>query len=332
MFRVWIQRLFWVVRLAWGCFITYFIASRSAMSLPYGSADVEAWSLIFAVGWTPMLLWPTRKKFARAAWAWCVFVCLPGIISMLDQITGLGFPRAIYWPLAVTLACGTILRSWLIEARKMVAFGMGDSVLRDRSGRKADWTFRHDGLEIAVDLVKRELRMRARSADWKAAGGEWRSGSIEMNRPLLECSLSCHAVKKWVHQTTTATATGMTSGGELVNLTVPTGGIVVEQMTGRYHLKVQHEKTRWHGSLDNCDYISKSRDTGDPELSISMPDLPKHAGKRVAEEWSTKVGPMIAALEKTFKTELIAQHRAAAEEAFLHNERAAVGTIRSPLR
>jgi hypothetical protein len=333
MFWVWIERLFWVARLAWGCFVTYFIASRSAIFLPYMPGNVAAWSLIIVIGWTPMLLWPTRAKIAKAAWAWCVLVCLPSIVLMLSMMTGQPFPEAMYWPLAATLACGPILRSWPIKARKMIAFGMGASVLHDRSGRKADWTFRDDGLEIAVDLVRRELRMRARNADWKPAGGEWQTGAIEMNRPLLECSLDCHAVTKSVSQTTTATATGMTSGGEFVHMTVPTGSIVVQHLTGRYHLKVQHETIRWEwrsrgvvrqadGSLHNSGYISKNRDTGNPELSIAMPDLPKRAGERLADEWSAKVAPMIAALEKTFEAELDAQHRAATEEAFLRNERA----------
>lgn len=50
------------------------------------------------------------------------------------------------------------------RVRRDMGFSKGESALRDKSGRMADWIFTADGLQIAVDLTAGELRVRARRA------------------------------------------------------------------------------------------------------------------------------------------------------------------------
>jgi len=336
MFWVGMKRILWLARMAWGFYATYYIWNRGPLVAQFGSLDrFAAWTFIVLFAWTPMLIPPTRGKIFKAFWAWAVFVYLPDALHALRSAAGVALPRPMYWPLALTLACGPIVLPWLAKARQSLQYWMGRSILRDGSGRKADWTFSDDGLEIAVDLANKEFRIRARSAKWKVEEGDYRVGPVDAAMPLLECSLHCAEETKTAHYRTGDMAMGMTPGGQPVSVLVNTGTYSKDVPTGRYGLIVTRYLANWEmygggvwrqhdGSLLNLGSVIKKSDfDGGSKLFVDIPDLPKRVGARLAKEWGEKAAPMIAEFQKAFEAALLAERKAEAEDAFLRDERAA---------
>lgn len=330
------RRILWIARVAWGCYATYYIWTGGPLVASLGRMDrFSAWTFIVVCGWGPMLFPPTFPKVAKTAWGWAASIYLPNALNAIYYSTGFMWPKSLYWPLALTLAWGPLLLPWLLQASRSLAFWMGASVKRDRGGRKADWTFSDEGLEIAVDLANREFRLRAKRARWKERGGDWHVGPVDMTRPLLECSLRCDAITKTVYRQTGVQGSGMTADGMHVNVFVPTGGVSSEVPTGRYALRVAHHAATWEmvgggvsrqhdGSLRHAGFLNKKTDfTGGATLEVEMADLPKRVGSRLAAAWSSGAAPKIAELQKSFEAQLLAERKAAAEDAFLRDERAA---------
>ena len=333
---LWMSRMLWIARVAWGCCVTYCVWTGSPIVASLGRMDrFSAWTLIVLVGWGPMLFPPTVPKVAKMAWGWAASIYLPNALNALYYATGFQWPKPLYWPLALALAWGPAVFPWLARARRSLAFWGGASALRDAAGRKADWTFSDDGLEIAIDLARRELRLRAKRARWREAGGDWNVGPVEMARPLLECSLRCDATMKTVYNQTGVQGAGMTANGQPVSVFVPTGGTISQAPTGRYTLSVEHREAAWKvvgggvfrrhdGSLSHLGTLRKeSLNIGGPKLAVEMAGLPKRVGAKLAAAWGKDAAPKIAALQKSFEAELLAERKAADEDAFLRDERAA---------
>lgn len=293
---LWLIRLLWLARFAWGCYFTHYVWVGGPLIASLGRMDrMSAWSFIVLFGWGPMLFPLNLSKVVRAAWGWGVSILLPNGFAALYAMTGVLAPPLLYWLLLPTVAWGPLLFPWLVRARRFLVFWAGPSALRDEAGRKADWTFSDDGLEIAVDLARREFRFRARLARWRDGGGEWHVSSVQMTRPLLECSLRCEAATRAVYRPTGFQGRGMTPDGQPVTMFVETGGSMSSVRTGRYILSVEHRESTWRiigetvsrrhdGSLSYVGSLRKdASDLAKSKLSIEMADLPKRVGGAVIE-------------------------------------------------
>jgi hypothetical protein len=324
----------WMLRMIWGGLFTFLmlaLASSEQWLGPGGKDSLAIWSCIMLFGWGPALLPLTLSRFFGAVWAWVVAIVLPATFGAPFGSTSDPHLGATFWGTLIAVGFGPLLIQTALGARKNAAFALGRSVLRDEAGRRADWTFQGDGVEVAVDLVRKELRIRARRAHWRETTGEWNLGPVEMKRPLLECAVKIVAEKKTAWRTIGATAP-VTVNGIPTTVFVPTDSVGQEVYTGKYDLAVEHRKVSWEfkrggvsrmpdGSLFHAGGPSKQRSS--EAMEIELRGLPKKFGDKLAEAWELEVGPKIAALAAQEWDAFVARNRAELEDAFLRDESAA---------
>lgn len=326
--------MFWTLRMIWGGLFTFLmlaLASSEQWLGPGGKDSLAIWSCIIVLGWGPALLPLTWGRFFGAIWAWVVAIVLPATFGAPFGSTSDPHLGATFWCVLLVVGFGPLLIQAARAARKNAAFAFGRSVLRDEAGRKADWTFQGDGVEVAVDLVRNELRIRAHRAHWREAPGEWNFGPVEMTRPLLECGVKIIPVKKTVWRTIGATAPASVNGVP-ATVFVPTDTVGQEVYTGKYDLAVEHRKVSWEskkggvsrmpdGSLFHAGGPSKQR--ASEAFEIELRGLSKKFGHKLAEVWEVEVGPRIAALAEQEWNAFVARNRAELEDAFLRDESSA---------
>lgn len=326
--------MFWILRMVWGGLFTFLMLALASSEqwLGPGSKDSLAiWSCIMVLGWGPALLPLTLSRFFGAVWAWVVAIVLPATFGAPFGSTSDPHLGSTFWGTLIAVGFGPLLIQAARAARKNAAFAFGRSVLRDEAGRRADWTFQGDGLEVAVDLVRKELRIRARRAHWRETTGEWNFGPVEMTRPLLECAVNIVAEKKTAWRTIGATAP-VTVNGIPTTAFIPTDTVGQEVYTGKYDLAVEHRKVSWEskrggvsrmpdGALFHAGGPSKKR--ASEAFEIELRGLPERFGQKLSETWEFEVAPRIAALAAQEWEAFVARNRTELEDAFLRDESAA---------
>jgi hypothetical protein len=314
----------WLLRSAWGCLFTVFLLSKGSGVLWRMFGDTLAWrvGVIAVLGFGPALFPLGRGKVLGLVWG------LAASFVLLGQ-PGLDAPTyllAAWGPLILSTAIGEWMR-----ARRDMGFSKGNSVLRDQTGRAADWTFEADGLEIAMDFAHQELRIRARRARWFDESFKSTQGPVTLIRPLLECSFQWREVKKTEHLGTVAYAYGTTHSGESVRMSVPQEGYSTEYATGEYHLGIDHCATDWQlGS----NYVSRSADgslqyhgrverkLGKRDITVDLGPLSKDVSAKLRAQWASKVEPKIAELDASFKASRLAEAEAVAKDQYMRDESA----------
>lgn len=286
--------------------------------------DSLAWrvGIIAVVGFGPALFPLGRGKVLGFAWG------IAASFALLGQ-PGLDAPTyllAAWGPLILSTAIGEWQR-----ARRDMGFSKGKSVLRDINGRAADWTFEADGLEIAMDFVHQELRIRARRARWFDESFQSTQGPVTLIRPLLECAFQWREVKKTEHHGTVAYAYGTTHSGESVRMPVPQEGYSTEYATGEYHLGIDHRATDWKlegnyvlraadGSLQYHGRVE--RKAGKRDITVDLGPLSKDVSAKLRAHWASTVEPRIAELEAAFKASRLAEAEAVAKDQYMRDESA----------
>ena len=220
------------------------------------------------------------------------------------------------------------------RVRRDKGFGKAESVLRDKAGRMADWTFEADGLEIAVDLAAGELRVRARRAQWSDVSSSFNEGPVNLIRPLLECSVGFSKVVKTEHRGTLANVYGRTYSGESISVSVPQPGHSIEYETGECRMVIEHCSTEWKVKQDyvlrwgdgSLRYHGRvERTAGARNIKVELGPLPKDVSAELLAQWESSAKPKIAALEATFKSSVLAKAETVAVDKFLLDEKARAG-------
>lgn len=317
-----------LLRAAWGCLFVALSLSTVGEVFWRSLSDGLVWRvvLIATVGFGPLLFPIGNVKFLCYVWGFL------GSFLLLEQyyVDATNYVLVAWGPLMLVTVGGEWLR-----VRRDMGFSKGESVLCDQTGRRADWTFQADGLEIAVDLAARELRVRARRARWYDASFSANDGPVTLRRPLLECAFELQEVQKTEYRGTVANVYGRTYSGESLCVSVPQEGYAVEYMTGEVCLVIAHSPAEWQVSNDRVSrWIDNSlqyhgrveRKAGGRDITVELGPLPKDVSAKLRTQWKSAAEPQIAALEATFKSSLLAEAEAAAMDTFLRAERARADT------
>lgn len=317
-----------LLRVIWGCLIT--AVSLSAVGEVFLGLFGDVWVskvvFIAAVGFGPLLFPLERLKLLCFFWG---FLGSFYLLGRYPPAEGLAYLLVAWGPLIFVVAGG----GWN-RVRRDMGFSKGESVLRDKRGRMADWTFTADGLEIAVDLAAGELRVRARCAQWSDASSSFNTGPVTLTRPLLECSFQFDAVKKTEHRGTLTNVYGRTYNGEPICVSVPQPGHSSEYATGEMRMVIDHRSTEWRVAQD---YVLRWRDdslryhgrvertSGSRNITVELGPLPKDVSAELQAQWESSAKPKIATLEAAFKSSLLAKAETVAVDKFLLDEKARAG-------
>lgn len=317
-----------LLRVIWGCLIT--AVSLSAVGEVFlglfGNVWVSKVVFIAAVGFGPLLFPLGRLKLLCFFWG---FLGSFYLLGRYPPAEGLAYLLVAWGPLIFVVAGG----GWN-RVRRDMGFSKGESVLRDKTGRVADWTFTADGLEIAVDLAAGELRVRARRAQWSDASSSFNTGPVTLTRPLLECSFQFNAVKKTEHRGTLTNVYGRTISGDSICVSVPQPGHSIEYATGEMRVVVDHRSTEWRVAQDyvlrwgdgSLRYHGRvERTSGARNISVELGPLSKDVSAKLLAQWESLATPKIAALEAAFKSSLLAKAETVAVDKFLLDEKARAG-------
>jgi hypothetical protein len=317
-----------LVRVVWGCLITALSLSavgEVVLGL-FGNVWVSRVVFIAAVGFGPLLFPLGSLKLLCFFWG---FLGSFYLLGRYPPAGGMAYLLAAWGPLIAVAAADRWSRG-----RRDMGFSKGESVLRDKSGRMADWTFQADGLEIAVDLAAGELRVRARRAHWSDASSSFNEGPVTLIRPLLECSLGFSEVVKTEHRGTLANVYGRTISGESICVSVPQPGHSIEYATGEMRVVIDHRSTEWRVAQDyvlrwgdgSLRYHGRvERTPGARNISVELGPLPKDVSAKLLAQWESSATPKIAALEAVFKSSLLAKAETVAVDNFLLDEKARAG-------
>lgn len=317
-----------LLRAAWGCLFAALMLSSLGDVFWRLLGDSFAWRIvaIAAVGFGPLLFPLGSLKLLCFLWG---FLGSFYLLGRHDPAQGLAYLLVAWGPLIFVAAAG----GWN-RVRRDKGFGKGASVLRDKAGRMADWTFTADGLEIAVDLAAGELRVRARRAQWSDASSSFNEGPVTLIRPLLECSVAFSKVVKTEHRGTLANVYGRTYSGEPISVSVPQPGHSIEYETGEMRVVIDHRSTDWTVKQDyvlrwgdgSLRYHGRvERTTGARDIKVELGPLPKDVSAELQAQWESSAKPKIAALEATFKSSLLAKSETVAVDKFLLDEKARAG-------
>jgi len=317
-----------LLRAAWGCMFAVLSLSPvgDVLLRLFGNNIVSKVVVIAAVGFGPLLFPLGSLKLLYFLWG---FLGSFYLLGRHDPAQGLAYVLVAWGPLIFVAAGG----GW-IRVRRDKGFGKGESVLRDKSGHMADWTFTADGLEIAVDLTAGELRVRARRAQWSDASSSFNEGPVTLIRPLLECSLRFSEVVKTEHRGTLANVYGRTYSGEPISVSVPQPGHSIEYETGEVRMVIDHLSTEWRMAQDyvlrwgdgSLRYHGRvERMSGARNIQVELGPLPKDVSAKLQAQWESTAKPKIVALEATFKSSLLAKAETVAVDKFLLDEKARAG-------
>lgn len=317
-----------LLRVVWGCLIT--AVSLSAVGEVilglFGNVWVSRVVFIAAVGFSPLLFPLGSLKLLCFLWG---FLGSFYLLGRHVPAEGLAYLLVAWGPLIFVAA----IDGWE-RVRSDMGFSKGESVLRDKSGRMADWTFTADGLEIAVDLLAEELRVRARRARWTDASLSVNDGPVTLTRPLLECSCHFDAVMKTEHRGSLANVYGRTYNGEPICVSVPQPGHSVEHATGEMRFVIEHFPTEWKLSSD---YVLRWSDDslryqgrverlpGVRKIKVELGPLPKDVSTKLRAEWESSAKPKISAIEAALKSSMLAKAETVAIDRYLLDEKAQAG-------
>lgn len=317
-----------LLRVVWGCLITALSLSAVGEVILglFGNVLVSRVIFIAAVGFGPLLF--PLGSLKLLCYFWGVFGSFY-LLGGYPPTEGLAYLLVAWGPLIFVVAGG----GWN-RVRRDMGFSKGESVLRDKRGRMADWTFTADGLEIAVDLAAGELRVRARRARWSDASSSFNEGPVTLIRPLLECSLGFSEVVKTEHRGALANVYGRTYNGEPICVSVPQPGHSSEYATGEMRMVIDHRSTEWRVAQD---YVLRWRDdslryhgrvertSGSRNITVELGPLPKDVSAELQAQWESSAKPKIATLEAAFKSSLLAKAETVAVDKFLLDEKARAG-------
>lgn len=316
-----------LLKVIWACLVTTLSlgpVGEFFLGL-FGNIFVARVVVIAAVGFGPMLFPLGNGKLFFFIWGFL------GSFLMLDRRDAdkLTYLLVAWGPL-ISIAA---VSEWL-RIRRDRGYSKGESVLRDKSGRMADWTFTADGLEFAVDFTAGELRVRARHAKWSDATFVSNEGPVTLMRPLLECSFQFDAVKKTEHRGTITYAYGTTYSGESIRVAVPQEGYTDEYATGEIRMVIDHAPVEWkvvdesvsRWSDDSLQFRGRvERRSGKRNITVTLGPLPKEISAKLQAQWQSSVEPKIAELESDLKSRLLADAKAVAVANFSRAEQARAG-------
>lgn len=316
-----------LLKVVWGCLVTALSLSPVGevfLGL-FGNIFVVSVVVIAVVGFGPVLFPMGNLKLFFFIWGFL------GSFLLLERrdVDKLNYLLLAWGPL-ISIAAVT---EWL-RIRRDGGYSKGKSVLRDNSGRMADWTFTADGLEIAIDFNARELRVRARRAQWFDATFTTHEGPVALVRPLLECSFQFDAVKKTEYRGTVAYSYGTTASGESVRMSVPQEGYKDEYATGEIRMEIAHGPAEWkvvdksvsRWSDDSLKFRGRvERRSGKRNITVKLGPIPKDISAKLQAQWKSSVEPKIAELESDLKSRLLADAEAVAVDEFLRAEQARAG-------
>lgn len=317
-----------LLRVVWGCMITALSLSAVGEVLlgQLGNVWVSRVVFISIAGFGPLLFPLGSLKLLCFFWG---FLGSFYLLGRYPPMEGLAYLLVAWGPLIFV----AVVDGWN-RVRRDMGFSKGESVLRDKSGRMADWTFTADGLEIAVDLTAGELRVRARRARWTDASLSVNDGPVTLTRPLLECSCHFDAVIKTEHRGSLVNVYGRTLSGESICLPVPQPGHSVEHATGEMRMVIEHFPTEWkllsdyvfRWSDDSFRYQGRvERWPGVREIKVELGPLPKEVSAKLRAQWESSAKPKIAELEAALKSRMLARAETVAMDKFLREEKARAG-------